>query len=47
MDVEGFSYETWYNMPTNLRNYYSSRIQDIVKKKKETQNSIPKKKRSK
>ena len=22
MNVEGFSYETWYNMPVRLRNHY-------------------------
>lgn len=35
MDVEGFSYETWYSMPVNLRNYYMKVIQDVNKKKKQ------------
>ena len=29
MNVKGFTYETWYNMPINLRTYYTN----IIRKK--------------
>lgn len=33
MDVDGFSYETWYTMPVHLRNHY---IEVIKRKSQET-----------
>ena len=37
MNVEGFSYETWYNMPVYLRIYY---VGVIEKRAKETQQDM-------
>ena len=37
MNVEGFSYETWYNMPVYLRMYYGTVIE---KRAKETQQDM-------
>ena len=34
MNVKGFAYETWYNMPVHLRNYYIN----VVRKKIKEQN---------
>lgn len=34
MNVKGFAYETWYNMPVHLRNHYTS----VIKKKTDEQN---------
>ena len=31
MNVEGFSYESWYMMPVHLRTYYT----DVIQKKTE------------
>ena len=33
MNVEGFTYESWYKMPVHLRTYYS----DNIKKRTEEQ----------
>ena len=34
MNIKGFSYETWYNMPVHLRNLYTG----LIKKKTEEEN---------
>jgi hypothetical protein len=39
MNIKGFSYETWYNMPVHLRSHYLS----VIKKKVEEQNKRIKK----
>ena len=33
MNVDGFSYETWYTMPVNLRNHYIIVIQNQTDEK--------------
>lgn len=35
MNVEGFTYGDWYEMPVNLRNYYVRVVTDISKKREE------------
>ena len=34
MDVDGFSYETWYAMPVHLRNHYV----EVIKRKAQEKN---------
>ena len=34
MNIKGFAYETWYNMPVHLRSHYTS----IIKKKTDERN---------
>ena len=33
MNVDGFSFETWYNMPIQLRNHYVTVIKEKVEEK--------------
>ena len=33
MNVDGFAFETWYNMPVQLRNHYVELIKDKVEEK--------------
>jgi hypothetical protein len=35
MNVDGFTYKDWYEMPISLRNYYTTVISDINKKREE------------
>ena len=35
MNVDGFTYKDWYEMPINLRNYYTTVIADVNKQKEE------------
>ena len=46
MNVDGFTYETWYNMPIHLRTYYIDVIQKKTKEqadrmKKTTTSDVP------
>lgn len=43
MNVDGFSYETFYNMPINLRNYYITVIEEVSDKRKKHIQSLSKK----
>ena len=35
MNVDGFTYKDWYEMPTKLRNYYVTIVNDISEKRKQ------------
>ena len=35
MNVDGFTYKDWYEMPVKLRNYYVTIVNDVSEKRKE------------
>lgn len=35
MNVDGFVYKDWYEMPINLRNYYVTVVNDVAQKREE------------
>ena len=39
MNVDGFTYESWYNMPIHLRTYYTA----VIEKKADEQIELQKK----
>tara|TARA_R110000824_G_scaffold399227_1_gene604349 strand:+ start:795 stop:944 length:150 start_codon:yes stop_codon:yes gene_type:complete len=46
MNVDGFTYESWYNMPIHLRTYYTAVIEqkadEQIELQKKTMSNIPK-----
>lgn len=44
INVDGFLYTDWYEMPVNLRNYYVTIINDISNKKQNEIDKISKRK---
>ncbi len=35
MNVDGFTYKDWYELPVNLRNYYVTVVNDIAEKREQ------------
>lgn len=40
MNVEGFTYKDWYQMPVNLRNYYVTVVNDISEKREQEMDKV-------